>query len=330
MSNIHHRKPSSAANEDDSPPDSPQSWEKNFDNDGGPKETNSTEQNIQIAKPSKLDNFLNTWVSFSAKTFTADQGLKVLQYSTWAVCYAARSRRGNLSPGLRKLYSELSMTRYVFRMYGFFQSLEGYRSGSWAGGTWDNPLISKIAKYLLAGSMIFYYPLDHLAYAGWQMPKLVRVNSNKVSQISCLFWSIYTISDLWVSCLKWEELKKKLGSLESTLTGEKKNDDIEAVVSYVFFSCILLICHAESNQFIFRRRTFPKKKQADAVKQKVNLINKIRHTKLQLVRCLLFVLPCINWSLPKWATDPMLSELHLNGLCLAEAYASVYQSLCSM
>ena len=72
------------------------------------------------------------------------------------------------------------------------------------------------------------------------------------------------------------------------------------------------------------------KKQTDAVKQKVNLINKIRHTKLQLVRCLLFVLPCINWSLPRWATDPMLSELHLNGLCLAEAYASVYQSLCSM
>lgn len=302
MSNIRHRKPSSAANEDDSPPDSPpdspQSWEKNFDNDGGQKETNPTEQNIQIAKPSKLDNFLNTWASFSAKTFTADQGLKVLQYSTWAVCYAARSRRGNLSPGLRKLYSELSMTRYVFRMYGFFQSLEGYRSGSWAGGTWDNPLIAKIAKYLLAGSMIFYYPLDHLAYAGWQMPQLVRVNSNKLSQISCLFWSIYTISDFWVSCLKWEELKKKLGSLESILAGEKKNDDKEAV--------------------------------ADAVKLKVNLINKIRHTKLQLVRCLLFVLPCVNWSLPRWATDPMLSELHLNGLCLAEAYASVYQSLCSM
>ena len=237
MSNIRHRKPSSAANEDDSPPDSPpdspQSWEKNFDNDGGQKETNPTEQNIQIAKPSKLDNFLNTWASFSAKTFTADQGLKVLQYSTWAVCYAARSRRGNLSPGLRKLYSELSMTRYVFRMYGFFQSLEGYRSGSWAGGTWDNPLIAKIAKYLLAGSMIFYYPLDHLAYAGWQMPQLVRVNSNKLSQISCLFWSIYTISDFWVSCLKWEELKKKLGSLESI----KKNDDKEAVVSFFFLVC---------------------------------------------------------------------------------------------
>ncbi|KAL3783505.1 hypothetical protein ACHAW5_006986 [Stephanodiscus triporus] len=297
MSNIRHRKSSTAANKDDSPPDSPQSWEKNFDNDGGNGET-PTEQHTPIAVPSKLDKFLDTWTSFSAKTFTADQGLKVLQYSTWAVCYAARSKRGNLSPGLRKLYNELSMTRYVFRMFGFFQSLEGYRSGSWAGGTWDNPLIAKIAKYLLAGSMIFYYPLDHLAYAGWQMPQLVRVNANKVSQISCLFWSVYTISDFWVSCLKWKELKEKLGSLESILTGKKKNDHKEDV--------------------------------AALVKEEANLLNKIRHIKLQLVRCLLFVLPCINWSLPNWATDPMLSELHLNGLCLAEAYAAVYQSLCSL
>lgn len=250
MSNIRHRKSSTAAdkeesstaaNKDYSPPDSPQSWEKNFDNDGGNGET-PTEQHTPIAVPSKLDKFLDTWTSFGAKTFTADQGLKVFQYSTWAVCYAARSKRGNLSPGLRKLYSELSMTRYVFRMFGFFQSLEGYRSGSWAGGTWDNPLIAKIAKYLLAGSMIFYYPLDHLAYAGWQMPQLVRVNANKVSQISCLFWSVYTISDFWVSCLKWKELKEKLGSLESILTGKKKNDHKEDVVSYIFFLGILLVC----------------------------------------------------------------------------------------
>jgi hypothetical protein len=239
MSNLRHRKPtnsaSSSAIEGDCPPDSPQSWEKNFDNSSGQGENYPVTHPIPIAVPSKLDKFLETWASFSGKLFTADQGLKVLQYSTWAVCYAARSKRGNLSPSLRKLYSELSMSRYVFRMYGFFQSLEGFRSGSWAGGTWDNPLISKIAKYLLAGSMIFYYPLDHLAYAGWQMPQLVRVNANKVSQISCLFWSIYTVSDFWISCLKWQELKKKLGSLESILTGMKNNINEEAVVSYSLF-----------------------------------------------------------------------------------------------
>jgi hypothetical protein len=244
MSNLRHRNchnGEDAKIEGDSPPDSPRSWEKDFDNNGGQRDDDANHppptRTIPISAPvqSKLDKFLDAWSSFSGKLFTADQGLKVLQYSTWAVCYASRHKRGNLSPSLRKLYSELSMSRYVFRMYGFFQSIEGYRSGSWAGGTWDDPMISKIAKYLLAGSMIFYYPLDHLAYAGWQMPQLVRVNANKISQISCLFWSIYTISDFWISCLKWQELKRKLGSLESMLTGMKNNNDEEAVVSIISF-----------------------------------------------------------------------------------------------
>lgn len=60
------------------------------------------------------------------------------------------------------------------------------------------------------------------------------------------------------------------------------------------------------------------------------LIKKIRHIKLQLMRCILFVLPCINWSLNNWATDPLLSEFMLNGLCLTEAYTAVYQSILSM
>ena len=114
-------------------------------------------------------------------------------------------------------------------MYGFFDTIAAYRSGSYAGGTWDDPLIAKIAKYLLAGSMIFYYPLDHVAYVGWQMPNTVgaRVNPNKVSSIICLFWSVYTISNFRISCLKWKELKEK-------------DDDKEAVVSYTrCWSCIV-------------------------------------------------------------------------------------------
>ena len=192
-----------------------------------------------------FDKFLTVWGKFGGNTFTAEQGLKIIQYSLWAIIYSKSkqhqrnggSSNGGVSPDLRKIYSDLSMTRYVFRMYGFFDTISAYRSGSWAGGTWDNPLIAIIAKYLLAGSMIFYYPLDHLAYIGWQMPQTVgkRINANKVSQISCLFWSVYTISDFWVSSLKWNELKAKLGSLELILTGKKKktdDSDMEAVVGY--------------------------------------------------------------------------------------------------
>ena len=99
-----------------------------------------------------LDSLLGTYGIFSSKTFTADQGLKIIQWSSWAISYAtANSHKHGLSPGLRKLYSEISFTRYVLRFYGFFQSLEGYRSGSFAGGQWDDGRIAKIAKYAMAG-----------------------------------------------------------------------------------------------------------------------------------------------------------------------------------
>lgn len=244
--------------------DSPQSWENSFEDDAGiatadtQEITKSVEQQQQQQQSSMVsstsssnfsklfDKFLTVWAKFGGNTFTAEQGLKIIQYSLWAVIYSKskQQRNGNgssingtgVSPDLRKIYSDLSMTRYVFRMYGFFDTVAAYRSGSWAGGTWENPLIAKISKYLLAGSMICYYPLDHLAYVGWQMPTTVgkRINANKVSQISCLFWSVYTISDFWVSNLKWKELKDKLGSLELMLAGKKKDEGKEAVVSYIF------------------------------------------------------------------------------------------------
>ena len=245
-----------------SPNDS--SWEKSFEDDTGiatpttQEITKSVEQQQQQQHSSivsstsssgysKLfDKFLTIWGKFGGNTFTAEQGLKIIQYSLWAVIYSKSKQQrngssngnGGVSPDLRKIYTDLSMSRYVFRMYGFFDTIAAYRSGSWAGGTWDNPLIAKIAKYLLAGSMICYYPLDHLAYVGWQMPKTVGklINANKVSQISCLFWSVYTISDFWVSTLKWKELKDKLGSLESMLAGKKNNEDKEALVSYIYSS----------------------------------------------------------------------------------------------
>ena len=172
---------------------------------------------------SRLDRFLSKYGTFSSSTFTADQGIKILQWSSWAISYATtKSNNVNISPSLRKLYNELSMARYILRFYGMLQSLEGYRSGSWAGGSWDNPLIAKIAKYIMAGSMLVYYPLEHVAYAGWQMPKLVKVNANKISAISCCFWTAYIVGDFWVSCLKWKELKMKLSDIGEILSGKKK------------------------------------------------------------------------------------------------------------
>ena len=98
--------------------------------------------------------------------------------------------------------------------------------------------------------MLFYYPLEHVAYVGWQVPQLVpRVNANKFSAISCWFWTVYIVGDFWMNCLKLQELKKKLGDLmgdmailtgSKTKTREEQDDAItkkeDAVVSSMLIS----------------------------------------------------------------------------------------------
>ena len=165
-------------------------------------------------RDAELDKFLAQYTSLFYGTYVADLGMKLLQWTSWAVSYFLRgSRFSALSPGLYQLYYEVSMARYVLRFHGFLQSLEGYRSGSWAGTGWSDPLIDKVAKYAMAGSMLFYYPLEHVAYAGWRLPELVIVNPHLFSVVSCGFWFLYVIGDVAICILKLKELKRKLGAL---------------------------------------------------------------------------------------------------------------------
>lgn len=125
MSNLRQRKSTINGKGDDSPPDllkSSSSDDANgvVDANDSNEETNRTTalpSPSNAIVPSKLDNFLATYGSFSGSTFTADQGLKILQWSSWAISYATRKKYKNLSPSLQKLYSEVSMARYVLRFF---------------------------------------------------------------------------------------------------------------------------------------------------------------------------------------------------------------------
>lgn len=59
----------------------------------------------------------------------------------------------------------------------------------------------------------------------------------------------------------------------------------------------------------------------------VALNHSIHNEQLQIVRSLLFTLPAIHWSLPRWNTHPWLKESVVNGIMLTEAVVSFYQSL---
>jgi hypothetical protein len=53
---------------------------------------------------------------------------------------------------------------------------------------------------------------------------------------------------------------------------------------------------------------------------------KIKINCLQIVRCVLYFMPCLNWS----TTKPFMSENLTNGLSLFEAFTNMYQSIIGM
>ena len=201
--------------------------------------------------PSKVDVFLSNYCEHTSCTYFVDIGIKILVYTLWAISYITRTSHDPLvennvfSSSLRYLSIEIQMARYVLRFFGSLEALEGFRSGSWAGGTWDNPRIAMIAKYFLAGSMLIFYPLDHIAYFGWMVPDLVKVDAERYYSYSCWCWLVYLVADIFVSRLKSAELKKKIMDLEKLLLGrKKKNDDDderneEAMVSIIFLLCLM-------------------------------------------------------------------------------------------
>jgi len=173
-------------------------------------------------------------------------------------------------------------------------AIEGARSGSFAGGDWKDGRVKKLG-YIMAWSMVFYHPLEHVAWAQWTMPKLMpRVDGNRLSAWSCRFWVVYIFADLVSSILKNRELEERRLKLKLVKGG-----------------------HGEGGG------------DGDELKEK-EIEKSMLMNKLQIVRCAFFTGPCISWSLDDWATNPWLTENVCNGLSLAEAVTCMYQSLCSL
>jgi len=201
------------------------SWEDSNDDNGEEEtETRGQSKSSSSSLSKKLDAFLIFWNEWSSSSLRTDQGLKLLQWSFWAASRLTAPGlptpgfRGNLnrrylhpelSPALRKMYLDMSLVRYCLRLYGLPSSIEAIRSGSWSAG-WDDPRIHKLGK-IMAWSMALYYPLEHVAFTGWVVPKLSRhfVDENRWSAVSCRFWTLYIGCDLISSVLKLKELAKR-------------------------------------------------------------------------------------------------------------------------
>jgi len=255
-----------------------------------------------LDQPCLLDDFLKLYCKWSSNATLSERGIKLLQWSLWLLSCITKDRKElpkELSPSLRKVYSDLSIFRYFLRLYGMPLALEGVRSAGWAGGEWKDGKIRKLASFM-AWNMLIYHPLEHVALAKWTMPKLFpRLDGNRFSALSCRFWMMFIAADAVSALLKNRELRDKRHSLLNCL--HKKEDKNRAEHS-----------------------------SAVTLKEIKSLEKSIFVNKVQIVRCALFTPPCVNWSMPKWADDPLFSENVVNGFSFAEAVTAIYQSLLTL
>jgi hypothetical protein len=57
------------------------------------------------------------------------------------------------------------------------------------------------------------------------------------------------------------------------------------------------------------------------------LNDEMYNVMLLFVRNLFYIAPCTNWSMSNWDTDPLLSDIALNGLMWMEAVICLYQAI---
>uniref|UniRef100_A0A7S4RWV5 Uncharacterized protein n=1 Tax=Ditylum brightwellii TaxID=49249 RepID=A0A7S4RWV5_9STRA len=247
---------------------------------------------------SALDSFLQASVTFASNSYLTDRGIKLLTYTLWLLSRLTERYQKNpeLSPGLRKMYGDLSMVRYALRLYGLPVSIEDIRTGgSWKG--WDDARIHFLGK-IMAWSMAFYYPLEHIAYGGFVVPKLIRVDTEKYTAYSCRAWLIFVLSDLVSTFFKLKELRKRRDVL---LKSRELGDGDTA------------------------------RPTEEEIQKKEHDINKqIKLSRIHVARCVFFVPQVVHWSYSKWARDPLFSENVVNGCALTEAIICFYQALCSL
>eukprot|EP00547_Thalassionema_nitzschioides_P004760 CAMPEP_0194222964 /NCGR_PEP_ID=MMETSP0156-20130528/34059_1 /TAXON_ID=33649 /ORGANISM="Thalassionema nitzschioides, Strain L26-B" /LENGTH=260 /DNA_ID=CAMNT_0038953937 /DNA_START=91 /DNA_END=870 /DNA_ORIENTATION=+ len=236
---------------------------------------------------SSLSNYLPHYNRFFASSANQDKGLKVIQWTLWLFSKVYSKKKKELY----KTSIDISFARYLLRFFGLPSAIEAIQNK-----TWEDPAsgyLGKVTGKLMSLAMAGYYPLEHLAYIRWTSPELLPgpITANKLSAYSCRFWLVYLLAELTQSIVRLRRLYASHNKLLKDGSGDGE----------------------------------PNKQNADetclALRQSIN------NEWLQLSRSALFTLPCINWSLPKWDTEPWLSDPCCNGLMWVESLVSIYQAL---
>mmetsp|Transcript_43113 Transcript_43113/g.136217 ORF Transcript_43113/g.136217 Transcript_43113/m.136217 type:complete len:143 (+) Transcript_43113:417-845(+) len=72
--------------------------------------------------------------------------------------------------------------------------------------------------------MLGYYPLEHAVWAGTIAPKLFPLDVATLSRLSCVFWVLWIVIDIYATHRRWQELKRMETKLKmnGSLTANNK------------------------------------------------------------------------------------------------------------
>jgi hypothetical protein len=294
-----------------------------------------------------LKRWLKCYVQFCANANHQDKILKVAQWSVWLIGATRAGQQQQQTPShasrwLFKLSNEISFARYLTRFLGLPTAIEAACHSSWNLVPIQNDSLKnnsnlarfyKICGNVLAYSMIFYYPTEHMAYIKWMEPpraaaaasvsnpnsnyRLTRGKKNgwwlfpstwkaeTWSYVSCRFWLTYIVTEIAQCCIRWIELKNLLLDQQQQEQHKQQVDD-------------------QGKQESSEWKSTPTTSAATYVQE---LESEKTNVELQLVRDVLFFFPCLHWSLPKWDTDPWLPTSSVNGLMWIESIVSMIQAI---
>jgi Peroxisomal biogenesis factor 11 (PEX11) len=332
-----------------------------------PPTATTTTADAQIAVTTKLppphwtDRWLIAYCRFVSRSSNQDKVLKLLQWTLYMSSIGLQqlivqqkrnkdatttqyddrqalrctNNHRDVVSALRKLSSEIGMARYVARILGFPTAVEGWRNESWSIDT-DPRRIYKYIGYLLSGSMVFYYPTELLAYTHWVAPQLYKESSprtgNYWSYVSCRCWVLYIIAELTQGLLRWKELREQIQSYHHSV----------GVVQQQLSSTKCQIGPTSNDDETVTNQTIPPNVQQQQQQQQHDrtlidnsdhgpsyddLIASYNDNKLQVCRNVLFLFPCLHFSLPHWDTKPWLSERTTNTLLWFESIVGMYQAI---
>ena len=252
----------------------------------------------QASKATELiAKILDQYGSYVSNSWNQDKLLKILHYSLWMLSrFYVKSPQSQ--QGLSFLSGEILWARYVTRLLGWPTALQGILPTS----TNDNGEVDKFRRLgkAMAWSMVFYYPLEALAYMKWKTPQMVAVPSylgsdhrlaERASAWSCRAWVAYIVLDMVrsVQVLSTSPAKQGGGQEDDCTETEEDPSSLSTVT--------------------------PQQRTAE---------------RLQILRNALYLAPAVHWSLPNWDTQPWLSDTTCKTLLWFEAVACMVQSILNL